>query len=252
MRTDSGRVVVVTGANGGIGYHLLRALRDDGYRVAGFDTDTSNLAPLAAGDDGVRAYDCDVTVDAEVRAAVDDVVDAWGGVDILVNNAAVLTLAPFEERTLADIREELDVNYLGYVRTIRAVLPHMRERGSGIVHNMCSGVAAVGHPGLSGYAASKGAIAALARSLRSELRHSGVAFTLMYPPATATPGAAVLDYPAAAVQEPEAVGRKLAAKVESTDARVYADLSTRLGMALVSRVPALAAWGTRKYVADPA
>lgn len=253
MSTANGRVVVVTGANEGIGYHLLCALCDDGYRVAGLDIDTTNLVPLADGaPDRVRVYDCDVTDQREVTAAVDDVVAAWGAVDVLVNNAARFTLGPFEERTLTDLREEFDVNYFGYVRTLRAVLPHMRENGGGIVHNMCSGVAATGHAGLSGYAASKGAVASLTRSLRSELRHSGVSVTLMYPPLTATRSAAELDYPVAALSEPAAVGRKLADRIESTGPVVYADLLTRVGMAVAARVPGLVAWGTRGYVADPA
>jgi short-subunit dehydrogenase len=106
----------------------------------------------------------------------------------------------------------------------------------------------VGHPSLSGYAATKGAVEAFARSLRPELEPHGVACTLVFPPATATGSAAELDYPSSAVRTPEYVGRRLADRIESTDRVVYADRTTRVGMALVQWVPALAERGTERFV----
>jgi NAD(P)-dependent dehydrogenase (short-subunit alcohol dehydrogenase family) len=242
-------VVVVTGANDGIGYHLTAALVDDGYRVAGFDVEGSNLRALAeTHPDRVRHYDCDVTDEAAVDAAVEDVVERWGRIDVLVNNAAVFELGRFEERSVAGIREEFEVNLFGYLHTVRAVLPHMRARGEGIVHNVGSGVGQVGHPSLSGYAATKGAVEAFTRSLRPELEPHGVACAVMFPPPTATRSAAELDYPSFAVRDPEYVGRRLADRIESTDRVVYADWTTRVGMALVRWVPALAEKGTERFV----
>lgn len=252
MQPDgNGDVVVVTGANEGIGHHLLQALREDGYRVAGLDVDRSNLTPMAeAHPETVAAIACDVTADGDVEAAVEAVLDRWGRIDVLVNNAAIFEFGLFADRSIEATRREFEVNFFGYERTIRALLPHMRERGSGIMHNLASGVAATGHPGLSGYAATKGAIEGLVRSLRSELRHEDVAVTLVYPPATRTRSAAVLDYPDYATSEPEDVARKLATKIESTGPVIYADWQTRLGLALVKRVPWLADRGTEKFL-DP-
>ncbi|MFC6725005.1 SDR family NAD(P)-dependent oxidoreductase [Halobium palmae] len=255
MGTDSsapGRVIVVTGSNEGIGYHLSKALLEAGYRVAGLDVNGEGFASLVdAYPDTARFHRCDVTADADVTGAIDAVVDEWGRIDVLVNNAAVFTFAPFEDRSPEDTRREFEVNYFGYARTIRAVLPQMRAQGGGIIHNVSSGVASTGHPGLSGYASTKGAIEALVRSLRLELRYENVAVTLMYPPATNTRSAARLDYPSYAVQEPEAVGRKLAAKIESTRPVIVADWSTKLGMAAVRRVPYLVRRGTERFVEDP-
>jgi len=246
---DPGSVVVVTGANEGIGHHMLRTLVEDGYPVAGLDVNTDGLEPVAAtAPDRVQVVECDVTSDAAVEAAVDAVLDRWGRIDVLVNNAAVFEFGLFDERTVADDRREFEVNYFGYLRMIRAVLPHMRERGTGIVHNVSSGVASVGHPGLSGYTASKGAVEGLTRTLRTELRHENVWCTLLYPPATNTRSAAALEYPEFATQEPADVGRKLARKIDSTGPVVYADWTTRLGMALVERVPALARRGTERFL----
>jgi NAD(P)-dependent dehydrogenase (short-subunit alcohol dehydrogenase family) len=245
----NGRVVVVTGANGGIGYHLSIALLDEGYRVAGLDVDRERLEPLReAHQDRVCALDCDVTADDEVEAAVETVLDRWDRIDVLVNNAAIFEFAPFAEKTVADLRREFEVNYFGYVRTIRAVLPHMRARNEGIVHNVSSGVGLVGHPGLSGYASTKGAIEALTRSLRLELRDEDVWCTVMHPPLTRTPAAVEIGYPSFAMRDPAYVGRQLAGKVESTGPVVTADLATRLGLALARWFPPLVKWGTERFV----
>lgn len=247
--TDSGRTVLVTGANEGIGHCLAHALLDDGYRVAGLDVNTDGLAALAdQHPDSALAIECDVTADEDVEAAVETVLDAWDRIDILVNNAAVFELGQFAERDAAASQREFAVNYFGYERLIRAVLPGMLERDDGIIHCVGSGVALTGHPGLSGYAASKGAIAALVKSLRHELRHTGVSCTLLYPPATRTRSAAELDYPDAATSDPADVGRQFAAKIESRKPVVYADWQTRIGLWVVRRFPSLVQRTTERFV----
>jgi NAD(P)-dependent dehydrogenase (short-subunit alcohol dehydrogenase family) len=253
-RTDgTRRVVVVTGANEGIGFNLLRSLVDDGYRVVGVDVAGSNLRPLQERfPDQVRYSECDLTVDDDVTETVEAILDDWGRIDILVNNAAVFHYGAFTDQSIEQTREEFEVNYFGYVRMLRAVLPHMLARNEGLVHNVSSGVAAVGHPGMSGYASTKGAIEALVRSVRSELRHTDVACTLLYPPLTNTRSAAELGYPDSLLSDPEVVGRKLADRIESTGPRVWADWQTRVGMAVVELFPALAKVGTARFVdADP-
>lgn len=249
--TGDGRVVVVTGANEGIGYHLATALLDDGYRVAGLDVEGANVRSLEeAYPDDAYYLDCDVTSVEDVDAAVAAVRDRWGDVNVLVNNAAVFTFAPFVDRTIDDIRREFEVNYFGCVRTLRAVLPHMRKRNAGIVHNVSSGVGLVGHPGLSGYASTKGAIEALVRSLRLELRHEDVHVTVMHPPLTNTRTAAELGYPERLLTDPADTGRMLADRIESTGP-VVADRKTRLGLAIARRFPSLVRWGTERFV-EPA
>lgn len=243
------RVVVVTGANEGIGYHVLRTLLEDDYRVAGLDVNGDQLRLLEEAHPGrVRFFECDVTRDDDVEAAIDGVLDEWGRIDVLVNNAAIFDLEMFADRPSEATRREFEVNFFGYLRTIRAVLPHMRDRGEGIIHNVSSGVALTGHPGLSGYAATKGAIEAFTKSLRLELQHENVAVTLMHPPATNTRSAAELDYPAFATSEPAEVGRKLAGKIESRNPVVYADWQTRVGLFVVRRFPWLVEKGTERFV----
>ena len=247
-RSGQGRVVVVTGANEGIGYHTLRALVEAGYRVAGLDIDGSNLVPLQDSHPSrVRFYQCDVTRDDDVEAAIEAIIDEWGHIDILLNNAAIFNYAFVEDRTLDDTREEFEVNYFGYLRTIRAVLPHMLARGEGRIHNVSSGVSLTGHPGLSGYASTKGAIEALVRSLQQELRHENVSVSLVYPPLTNTRSAATL-YPESLMTAPETVGRKLAGKIESSRPVVVVDWQTKLGLTIVRLFPSIARRGTERFL----
>jgi NAD(P)-dependent dehydrogenase (short-subunit alcohol dehydrogenase family) len=239
MSSESrGRVVLITGANRGIGHEMARTLLEDGYRVAGLDIEGEYFGSLAdAYPEQARYFDCDVTSDGDVEAAVGAILDEWGQINILVNNAAVLDFGFFEDQTLEDTRETFEVNYFGYLRTIRAVLPHMRERGSGIIHNVSSGVGLVGNPGLTGYGSTKGAIEAFTKSLRLELQRENVAVTVMHPRLAKTQGAMELGYPESQLKEPAYVGRKLAGKIESTKRVIYTDWVTRLGLAFAKRFP---------------
>lgn len=238
--SSDGRVVVITGANRGIGYHMLRGLVDDGYRVAGLDVDGGNLEPLEeAHPDRIRYEPCDVTETDDVEAAIDAVVEAWDRIDILVNNAGIAHFARYEERSLEDARCEFEVNYFGGQRTIQAVLPHMRRHGGGIIHNVSSGVAIGGHPGMTGYAATKGAVEAFVRSLRIELRDEPVSVTLMQPPMSATRMTEDIGYPDWFLNDPAEVGRKLAGKIESTETVIMADWQTKIGLTLIKLLPSV-------------
>lgn len=247
--TSTGRVVVLTGVNQGIGYHMLRTLVGDGYRVAGLDIDVDDVRAVRdTSPDDVRLYECDVSDADDVDAAVSDVIDQWERIDILVNNAAVAEFAPFGEQTVADTRREFETNFFGYLRTIRAVLPHMQARGDGIIHNVGSGTGDVGHPGLSGYAATKGAIKAMTRSLALELRHTDISCTLMVPPTTDTRMSADLGSPAWMRARPEDVGRRLANRIESTGPVITPDRQTAIGLYLVRRFPSVWAKMTERFV----
>ena len=243
--------VVITGANEGIGYHMLGTLLERGYRVAGFDINGDQVRSLQEKHpERVRFVECDVTSDDDVEAAVEGLIDEWGRIDILVNNAAILNFGFFEDQTLADAKRVFEVNYFGYVRTIRAVLSHMRARNKGIIHNVSSGVGRVGNPGLSGYASTKGAIESLTRSLRLELQHENVACTIMHPRLAKTRSATTLGYPESQMSDPEYVGRKLAGKIESTHPVIYTDWVTKVGLAVAQRFPYLVKKSTERFLTE--
>lgn len=134
---------------------------------------------------------------------------------------------------------------------IRAVLPHMRARGTGIIHNMGSGTADTGHPGLSEYSATKGAIKALVRSLQLELRHTGVFCTLMIPPSTNTQMIADLEYPEWMTVGPEQIDHKLADEIHSIRPVITPDWTTRIGLSLLRWFPPLWRRMTAGVVENP-
>lgn len=244
------RVVVLTGANAGIGYHLLTALINDGHLVAALDINGDNILTVRNDSpDHVAFYECDVSDSDDVQTAVTEVIDRWGRIDVLVNNAAVANFAPFDEQTAADTRREFEVNFFGYLRMVRAVLPHMRSRGDGIIHNVGSPIGDLGHPGLTGYAATKGAIKALTHSLQLELRQTDISCTLMLPPTTNTRMSAELGYSEWMVVDAEDVGRKFANEIGSTDPVITPDWQTSLGLYLIQRFPTLWKKMTERSVA---
>lgn len=251
MSENERKRVMITGANAGIGHQMTAALLGDGFRVAAVDIDTDALGALTDEyPDRLRVYDTDVTDLEEVRATVADVVDAWGGIDILVNNAAVFDFCRCEELSVEDVGRAMDVNFVGYVRMVQAVLPEMRAAGGGIVHNVSSGVGCFGHPGLSSYAATKGAIEAWTRSLQMELADEPIDCTLMHPPLTNTDTAAGLQmgYPDWAMGDPQQVGQKLAANIESTRSVIAADWTTRVTLLVARWFPSLVRFATARTV----
>lgn len=133
------RVILITGANNGIGLALTRSLLGMGDRVAALDLSDENLAPLQR-DPNLVPFRCDVTDRERVCEVVEQVVCRWGRIDILVNNAALALFTPFLERSPDDIRREFEVNYFGYLNLIEAVLPIMRRQKQGVIHNTSSGV----------------------------------------------------------------------------------------------------------------
>ncbi len=224
------RIVVITGANNGIGLAMTQALLEMGERVAGLDLSTDNLDALQRDEGRLRSYVCDVTDRERVEHVVRDVLEAWDGVDVLVNNACLAIFKPYLERAPEETRREFEVNYFGYLNVIDAVLPAMREQGHGVIHNVSSGVGITGYPGISGYASTKGAIEALTRALALELEPLGITVNLMHPPLTRTQSSAPLGVPPEMMADPAEVGRKLARRVGKTAPVLTPDLGTALGL----------------------
>jgi NAD(P)-dependent dehydrogenase (short-subunit alcohol dehydrogenase family) len=237
IATVDSRMVVITGANNGIGLAMTQALLEMGDRVAGLDLSTDNLDALQRDEGRLRSYVCDVTDRERVEHVVRDVLEAWGGVDVLVNNACLAIFKPYLERTPEETRREFEVNYFGCLTMIDAVLPVMREQGHGVIHNVSSGVGLTGYPGISGYASTKGAIEALTRTLALEFEPLGITVNLIHPPLTRTQSSAPLGVPPEMMADPAAVGRKLARKIGQTRPVLTPDLGTSLGTAANQHFP---------------
>ena len=231
------RVVVITGADNGIGLAMTSALMELGDRVAALDQSDDRLGSLRSDCDTLRVYRCDVTDRARAQEVIADVVQAWGRVDVLVNNACICVFRPYVDRSLEDTRREFEVNYFGYLNMINAVLPVMLEQRQGVIHNVSSGVGITGYPGISGYASTKGAIEALTRTLALEFGALGVTVNLMHPPLTRTESSAQLGVPPEMMADPGKVGRRLARRVGRTAAVLTPDLGTALGLAANRYLP---------------
>jgi len=230
--------VIITGANNGIGFHMAASLLQDQYRVAVFDLSGENLAEMKNKyPRNLLFCRCDVTSDADIKTATDIVLEKWDSIDILVNNACEAIFCPFEMKSMEQTRREFEVNYFGYVRMIAAVLPHMKARGKGIIHNVSSGVGITGFPGIYGYASTKGAIEALSRTLSLEFSRFGIRVNTMHPPLTQTKSASPLGIPKEAMADPSEIGRKLAKKILSTKTAITPDLQTSLFLFIAMRYP---------------
>ncbi|WLW51115.1 SDR family oxidoreductase [Streptomyces sp. YU58] len=188
-----GKVVVVTGASGGVGRATAVAFAARGARVALLARGREGLA--AAADEVQRAGGeaLVVTVDVADAKAVDDaaqqVVDAYGHIDVWVNNAFAGVFAPFTEVTPDEFRRVTEVTYLGYVFGTRAALRHMLPRDRGTIVQVGSALAYRGIPLQSAYCGAKHAIQGFNESLRCELLHtrSGVRTTMVQLPGVNTP-----------------------------------------------------------------
>jgi NAD(P)-dependent dehydrogenase (short-subunit alcohol dehydrogenase family) len=186
----------------------------------------------AAGVGGrIEAAFFDVADEAAVKAAIDDVLTRRGRIDCLVNNAGFAVGGFAEELSPAEWRSQFDTNVFGLVTVTRAVLPHMRERGSGHIINISSVSGAAGFPGLAAYCASKFAVEGFSESLRLEMLPYGVYVSVVEPGAYKTDiWQKALD---AVRVEP---GSAYAGKVQRYKAKIAAEMENARDPAEVARL----------------
>jgi len=175
----TGRVALVTGSSRGIGAALAQGLAEAGARVVlngrdGAALEAARAALEAAHPGQVEVAGFDVTDDAAVRAAVDGIESRVGPIDVLVNNAGVQHRVPMLDLDVADWHRVLDANLTGPFLVARAVARHMLPRGRGKIVNVASVQARLARPGIAPYAASKGGLAMLTRTMCAEWGPSGV------------------------------------------------------------------------------
>ncbi|MET9762217.1 oxidoreductase [Streptomyces sp. NPDC006372] len=169
MQTAS-PVALVPGASSGIGRAAALALVGAGFAVVGTSRNAANAEPLA----GVTFLDLDVASDESVRSLVGEVLDRFGRIDVLVNNAGVGAVGAGEESSIDQAKEVFDINVFGLIRMTNAVMPHMRAQASGRVVNVSSVLGLIPAPFMAVYAATKHAVEGYSESVDHELREHGV------------------------------------------------------------------------------
>jgi 2-dehydro-3-deoxy-L-rhamnonate dehydrogenase (NAD+) len=181
--THPDRVAIVTGAARGIGLSITQRLHSDGAAVVLTDIDgelarskAESLGPAA------MALQLDVTDPEAVQQMVSTVLNRWGRIDVLVNNAGIAGQAlPVTEYPLAEWHRVLAVNVDGVFLCTRAVLPHMLERGDGHIVNIASISGKEGNPNMSAYSASKAAVIGFTKAVAKEVAQAGVIINCVTP-----------------------------------------------------------------------
>jgi NAD(P)-dependent dehydrogenase (short-subunit alcohol dehydrogenase family) len=181
-----GRVAIVTGATQGIGASYAKALAAEGARVALCDLSApdATVADIRAAGGEALGVACDVTDPASVASLVQQTDQAFGGVHVLVNNAALfgtLALKRFEEIGSDEWDRVMAVNVRGSFECAKAALPVMRRQGYGKIINIASGTVFKGAPMMLHYVASKGAIVAMTRSIAREGGDAGIRCNCLAP-----------------------------------------------------------------------
>ncbi len=216
MRNINGitKVLFLTGGNRGIGFYMVKQWLEDGKAAAVLDLDCANLLSLQQEFPGkLLCFTGDVTDAQAVADAVSQTHSVLGPIDVAVHNACLCLFEPQEALTPQDYRRVMEVNLLGAVHLAQAVLPGMKERGAGRLCLTSSGVGVTGFSRISAYAASKGALEALAKCLRLECRPFGVSVHLLHPPLTDTESSSPLPVPREFKASAEKVGRGLARRL---------------------------------------
>ena len=178
-------VVLITGCSSGIGKHAALEMARRGHRVFASMRNLESARFIRAdaqkAQPAIEILQLDVTDPGTVTSAVQQVFKQAGTIDVLVNNAGVASAGPVEDYTDEEIRYVFETNFLGAVRTTRAVLPAMRTRRSGTIMMMSSVSGLRTFPLTSVYSASKFALEAISNGLRHELRPFGIRVVLIEP-----------------------------------------------------------------------
>ena len=182
----SGKVALVTGASRGLGAAIARKLAAEGATVVVTDLDEATAKATADALPGAIAIRADVTDRQGVQAMAGRVVEQFGRVDVLVNNAGWDKASSFVDSDPADWDRAIAVNLYGVLHTCKAVLPLMAERGSGAVVNLGSDAGRVGSSGEAVYSAAKGGIIAFTKSLAREMARHQVRVNCVCPGPTDT------------------------------------------------------------------
>ncbi|MFB9165120.1 SDR family NAD(P)-dependent oxidoreductase [Arthrobacter psychrochitiniphilus] len=177
----SALTAVVTGGASGIGAAIAAKLQSMGANISVLDLNPADLP------EGQLGFVCNVADDASVKAAIEGTVAAFGGVDILINNAGIGAQGTVEDNDDAEWTRVWDINVVGMVRVSRAALPHLRKSSAAAIVNTCSIAATAGLPQRALYSATKGAVLSLTQAMAADHLREGVRVNAVNPGTADTP-----------------------------------------------------------------
>jgi 2-keto-3-deoxy-L-fuconate dehydrogenase len=195
--------VVVTGGAAGIGRAVALHFAALGARVAALDRDLIN------GLAGVQCYQADVTDQDGLHVVMGQMAQAFGGIDVLVNNAGISFVGTVEDGSMEDWHRVFDINVLGYVRATRAALPYLRKSDRPAIVNLASCTATSGFPQRALYSATKGGVQSMTLAMAADLTKEGIRVNCVSPGTVDTP---FMDKLAAAAPDPAAKRREFEAR----------------------------------------
>ena len=224
--------IIITGSSSGFGLKAAKDFADKGNKV--FATmrkpdgkNAEKKAELEGYSSNIKVLDMDVTDDTSVKNAVNEVLEAVGSVDILINNAGIMYLGITEAFSVEQARFQMETNYFGAIRVMQAVLPAMRKAGSGLIINTSSLVGRMSPPFFGTYTATKHALEGYSQALRYEVSPFGVDVVLVEPgpfgtgllaSGQAPAHSEVLETYGALASVPTAMGAHFAQLLQSEDA----------------------------------
>jgi short-subunit dehydrogenase len=256
MRIEGARAIV-TGASSGIGRATARALALAGAHVVLASRQREALEELAQelaeAPGRCLVVPTDVRERESVQAMTKETLEALGGIDILINNAGLGLDATVAEGDVDNMRYVLDVNLLGAIHCIQAVVPHMRAQGRGVIVNVSSVAARVAMPYGAIYSATKAALAALSSALRVELAPYGIKVVAVFPGYTVTPfhrhsiKEVELPTPSPLLRAAtaEAVARRILRAIRREERWAYVSWADRMAVLAADLAPGLVEWGLK-------
>jgi NAD(P)-dependent dehydrogenase (short-subunit alcohol dehydrogenase family) len=179
---DTKKVWFVTGASKGLGLSLVKTLLQEGYRVAATSRTLKSLETEIESSPNFLPLEVQLTDEGSVANAVKHALEAFGTIDVVVNNAGYGQIGTLEELSDEEARRNFDVNVFGALNVIRAVMPHFRAQHSGYFINVSSIGGMLGtFAGFGVYCATKFAVVGFTESLSEEVKEFGVKATVVYP-----------------------------------------------------------------------
>ncbi|MCI4650938.1 SDR family oxidoreductase [Phaeodactylibacter sp.] len=224
--------IIITGSSSGFGLKAAKDLADKGNKV--FATmrkpdgkNAEKKAELEGHSVHIKVVDMDVTDEASIKNAIDNIIAEVGNIDILINNAGIMYLGITEAFSVEQARFQMETNYFGAIRTMQAVLPSMRKAGSGLIINTSSLVGRMSPPFFGTYTATKHALEGYSQALRYEVSPFGVDVVMVEPgpfgtgllaSGQAPAHSEVLDSYGELAGVPTAMGENFAQMLQSEDA----------------------------------